>query len=81
MGGSPGLCLISPMETFRPGSYTSVAQSTPETRLPMPLRRAEARRMKLTDWLAVVPTIQNGWTLTALIAILLYLYFSRRGAR
>jgi hypothetical protein len=28
MGGSPGLCLISPMETFRLGSYTSVAQVT-----------------------------------------------------
>lgn len=36
--------------------------------------------MKLTDWLAIVLTVQNGWTLTALIAILLYLYFSRRGA-
>ena len=31
--------------------------------------------MKLTDWLAVAPTVQNGWTLTALIAMLLYLYF------
>jgi hypothetical protein len=36
--------------------------------------------MKFADWLAVVPAIQNGWTLTALIAILLYLYFSRLGA-
>jgi hypothetical protein len=33
---------------------------------------------KLADWLALIPAIQNGWTLTALIAVLLYLYFSRR---
>jgi hypothetical protein len=26
--------------------------------------------MKLTDWLPVIPAIQNGWTLAALIAIL-----------
>jgi xanthine/uracil permease len=36
--------------------------------------------MKLTDWLALIPAVQNGWTLAALIAVLLYLYFSRRGA-
>jgi xanthine/uracil permease len=36
--------------------------------------------MKLTDWLTLIPVVQNGWTLAALIAVLLYLYFSRRGA-
>jgi hypothetical protein len=25
--------------------------------------------MKLTDWLALVPVVQNGWTLTALNAV------------
>jgi hypothetical protein len=42
--------------------------------------KAEALEMKLTDWLALIPAVQNGWTLAALIAVLLYLYFSRRGA-
>jgi hypothetical protein len=34
--------------------------------------------MKLTDWLAVVATVQNPWTLAALVAVLAYLYVSRR---
>jgi hypothetical protein len=47
---------------------------------PTQLTSAEALAMKLTDWLALIPAVQNGWTLAALIAVLLYLYFSRRGA-
>jgi hypothetical protein len=34
--------------------------------------------MKLTHWLAVVPTVQSPWTLAALVAVLLYLYASQR---
>jgi hypothetical protein len=34
--------------------------------------------MKLTDWLAVIPTVQNPWTFFALLAVLLYLHTSRR---
>jgi hypothetical protein len=37
--------------------------------------------MKLTDWLALVPMVQNGWTLGALIAVLLYTYFRHQGQR
>jgi hypothetical protein len=35
--------------------------------------------MKLTDWLSILSTVQNGWTFAALVAVLLYLHFSRRG--
>jgi hypothetical protein len=67
-------------ETFRLGSYTSRSEYdlTLDCRRGLGSRRPD--EMKLTDWLAVASTVQNGWTLTALIAILLYLYFSRRGA-
>jgi hypothetical protein len=35
--------------------------------------------MKLTDWLAVIPTVHGPWTFAALVAVLLvYLYASRR---
>jgi hypothetical protein len=34
--------------------------------------------MKLTDWLAIVATVQSPWTFAALLAVLLYLYASRR---
>lgn len=34
--------------------------------------------MKLTDWLAIIPTVQSPWTLAALVAVLFYLYASRR---
>jgi hypothetical protein len=36
--------------------------------------------MKLTDWLSILSTVQNGWTCAALAAVLLYLYFVRTGA-
>jgi hypothetical protein len=39
---------------------------------------AEAPMMKLTDWLVVIPTVQNPWTFAALLAVLIYLYASRR---
>jgi hypothetical protein len=32
--------------------------------------------MKLADWLAIVRSVQNGWTLTALIAIICICFFS-----
>ena len=34
--------------------------------------------MKLTDWLSLVATVQNGWTFAALMAVLTYLFFTRR---
>ena len=34
--------------------------------------------MRLTDWLAIIPAVQNGWTLAALIAVLVFLYIRRR---
>ena len=34
--------------------------------------------MKLTDWLIIIPTVQSPWTFAALVAVLLYLYSSRR---
>jgi hypothetical protein len=34
--------------------------------------------MKLTDWLGIIPTVQSPWTFAALVAVLFYLYFSRR---
>jgi hypothetical protein len=43
--------------------------------------KAKALAMKLTDWLALVAAVQNGWTFAALVAVLLYLYFSRRDRR
>ena len=34
--------------------------------------------MKLTDWLAIIPAVQSPWTFAALVAVLFYLYASRR---
>jgi hypothetical protein len=34
--------------------------------------------MKLSDWLAIIPTVQSPWTFAALLAVLLYLYASGR---
>jgi hypothetical protein len=33
--------------------------------------------MKVTDWLGIVSTVQNPWTLAALIAVLVYLHFAK----
>jgi hypothetical protein len=33
--------------------------------------------MKLTDWLLILPTVQNGWTLAALVVVLVFLHFRR----
>jgi hypothetical protein len=41
-------------------------------------RESRGLEMKLTDWLSILPTVQNGWTFAALVAVLLYLHFSRR---
>jgi hypothetical protein len=34
--------------------------------------------MKFTDWLAIISTVQSPWAFAALVAVLFYLYASRR---
>jgi hypothetical protein len=37
--------------------------------------------MKPTDWIAILPAINNGWTFAAFIVVIgISLYFSRRDA-